>query len=166
MCTGKSLCLFILFNWLWFNPVFAESRLSLLPGIPLKNQQDTLPENDTTDDFRIFTKVEVEASYPGGENAWRRFLEQNLDATVPVKKKAPAGVYTVIIQFVVDKEGYVSNIIPLTNHGYGMEEEVMQLLKKAPPWRPASQSGRRVKAYRKQPVTFIIDEEKKKKRRN
>jgi hypothetical protein len=166
MCTGKPFLLFILFFLFLFNTVFAESRLSLLPGISLKNQQDTLPENDITDDFRIFTKVEVEASYPGGENAWRRFLEQNLDATVPVKKKAPAGVYTVIIQFVVDKEGYVSNIIPLTNHGYGMEEEVMRLLKKAPRWRPASQSEKPVKAYRKQPVTFVIDEEKKKRNRN
>ena len=166
MQSGKYVILTGLVCLALFNPAIAENRLSLLSGISLQIRQDTIPETDTAADTRIFTKVEIEASFPGGENTWRRFLEQNLDPAVPVRKKAPAGAYTVIIQFIVDKEGYVSNIVPLTNHGYGMEEEVMRLLKKAPRWRPANQDGRPVKAYRKQPVTFMIEEEKKKNRRN
>ncbi len=125
---------------------------------------DTIPENDTSE--MVFAKVEIEASFSGGIDAWRRFLEYNINAAVPVEKKAPPGTYTVIVQFIVDKEGKVSDIKPLTKHGYGMEEEVVRILKKAPRWIPAVQDGRKVKAYRKQPVTFMVEEEKKKKKKD
>ena len=62
----------------------------------------------------------------------------------------------VMVQFVVDKEGRVTDIKPLTKFGFGMEEEVIRILKKSPPWIPAIQFGRSVKAYRKQPVTFVV----------
>lgn len=120
----------------------------------------------TDDEMKVFEKVEIEASYPGGDNAWKRFLEQNLNGTVAADKGAPAGVYTVIIQFVVDKDGKVSKIVPLTNHGYGMEAEVMRLLKKAPKWNPAIQDGRPVKVYRKQPVTFMVTDKKNKRKKD
>lgn len=112
----------------------------------------------------IFENVEIEASFPGGEEGWRKFLEQNLKPNVPVDNGAPAGTYTVMVQFVVDKEGNVSQIKALTKHGYGMEGEVIRILRKSPKWTPAKQDGRMVKAYRKQPVTFRIIEERKKKK--
>lgn len=126
--------------------------------------RDTVPIV-SSDSEHTFEKVEVEASFPGGEAAWHKFLERNLNGDVPVKKKAPAGQYTVILQFVVDKLGNVSAITPLTNIGYGMEEEVIRVLRLSPHWIPAQQSGRKVKAYRKQPVTFWIEEEEKKKKK-
>jgi protein TonB len=43
-----------------------------------------------------------------------------------------------------------------------MEDEVIRVLKLSPRWKPASQNGRFVKAYRKQPVTFVIEEKGKK----
>lgn len=107
----------------------------------------------------IFEKVEVEASYPGGPKAWENFLRRNLDANVGPDNGAPPGNYTVYVQFVVDKEGNVSDIKPLTNHGYGMEQEAVRVLKKATKWVPAIQNGRQVKAYRKQPITFQVEEQ-------
>ena len=87
-------------------------------------------------------------------------MQQNLNPDVPTKKKAPAGTYTVIIQFIVDKEGNVTEPTALTNHGYGMEAEVLRVLKNSPRWKPAVQDGRKVRAYRKQPVIFQVEEEK------
>ncbi|HEX2629304.1 MAG TPA: energy transducer TonB, partial [Chitinophagaceae bacterium] len=69
-----------------------------------------------------------------------------------------AGTYTVIIQFVVDVDGSVSNIVPLSDKGYGLEQEAIRVLKQSKKWKPAIQNGRQVKAYRKQPITFVIDE--------
>jgi len=100
--------------------------------------------------------VEKEAHFPGEEKAWRSFLEKNLNPNVPVKNRASEGTYLVIVQFIVDKEGQVTEIKPLTKFGFGMEEEVVRILKKAPRWIPAFQYGRNVKAYRKQPVTFVV----------
>jgi protein TonB len=44
----------------------------------------------------------------------------------------------------------------LSNHGYGMEEEAVKVIRKGPAWVAAIQNGRPVKAYRKQPITFIV----------
>lgn len=107
----------------------------------------------------IFTKVEVEASFPGGAIEWRKFLEANLNANVPVDNGAPIGIYKVVVQFVVDRNGAVSDIRALTNFGFGMESEVIRLIKKSPDWEPAKQNQKTVKAYRNQPVTFVVEAE-------
>ena len=125
---------------------------------------DTIPSTDSIDE-RIFEKVDIEANFPGGESGWRSYLEQNLNANTPVDHGAPAGSYTVWIQFIVSKDGRISDIKMLTHLGYGMETEVMRILRKSPPWSPAEQNGRTVKAYRKQPVTFVVIDERKHKRR-
>ncbi|MGC4232337.1 MAG: energy transducer TonB [Niabella sp.] len=104
----------------------------------------------------IFTKVEVDAQYPGN---WRSFLERNLDGQVAVDNGASPGNYTVIVQFVVDVAGNVSDVKALTNHGYGMEQEAIRVIKKSNKWKPAIQNGREVKAYRKQPITFQVTEQ-------
>ena len=120
-----------------------------------------------TAEEKIFERVEIEASFPGGDALWRKYLERALDGATPTKNGAPEGTYTVVVQFVVDKEGNISDVRGLTNHGYGMEAEVIRVIKKGPKWSPAFQDGRRVKAYRKQPVTFmVINEKKTKKNRN
>jgi hypothetical protein len=103
---------------------------------------------------KIFERVEQEASFPGGVAAWRKFLEQNLNPSVPVDNGAPCGLYTVYAQFVVNRDGRVSGIRCLTNLGYGMEQEVIRILGKSGRWLPAIQNGRPVNAYRKQPVSF------------
>ncbi len=107
-------------------------------------------------DNKIFDKVEIDPSFPGGNAAWKNFLAKNLNVSVPGKNKAPDGVYTVVVQFIVDKEGAISDAKALTNHRYGMEEEAVRVIKAGPNWTPAVQNGHIVKAFRKQPVTFIV----------
>jgi Gram-negative bacterial TonB protein C-terminal len=121
------------------------------------SQQLLTGKKDTTEDpGKIFTRVETEAGFPGGEKAWRNFLENRLDPSIPVRNNAPAGTYVTIIQFIVDTIGNVKDFTPLTKHGFGMEEEVIRVLKKGPKWIPATQNGKKVIAYRKQPVSFFI----------
>lgn len=113
-------------------------------------------EKKEEDENKVFEKVEVEASFQGGERAWRQYLERNLDPNVPVENGANEGTYTVTVQFIVDKEGKISDVRALSNHGHGMEEEAMRVIKRGPNWIPAVQNGRQVKAYRKQPITFVV----------
>ena len=119
-----------------------------------KSFSQTTSDADTTK--HIFEKVEVEASYPGGEAAWRHFLERNLNPSVPVDNGAPYGRYLIIVQFIVDKEGRVSNIKPLTREGFGMEQEVVRIMNKSGLWTPAIMNVKPVNAYRRQPVTFMM----------
>jgi protein TonB len=97
--------------------------------------------------------VEIEAKFTGD---WKKFLERNLNANIPDDNAAPAGNYPIDVQFVVDTNGIVSDIKPLTNLGYGMEQEAVRVLKKATKWEPAIQNGRKVKAYRRQRIIFQV----------
>ena len=118
-------------------------------------QKDTIPQK-RQDENQVFTKMDVEPKFAAN---WSTFLQKNLDPTVPVHNGAPAGKYEVQIRFIVDKEGNLSQFEALTKHGFGMEEEVMNLLKKSPNWEPGIQNGRKVNAYKIQKVTFVISEE-------
>ena len=61
------------------------------------------------------------------------------------------------VKFVVDVEGHVSDIIALTKHGFGMEEEAVRVIRKSAKWEPAVFEGRMVKAYRRQMITFVVE---------
>ena len=104
----------------------------------------------------VFTREEKEAGFPGAEKGWRSYLERSLNPEVPVNRKAPPGTYNVRVKFIVQKDGSISDISAETSFGYGMEEEVIRVITKGPKWIPAVQYGRKVKAYRIQPVTFVV----------
>lgn len=112
-------------------------------------------KNDKESD-EPFRSVEIDAKFIGN---WKTFLERNLNADVPRDNGAPSGRYSVVVEFVVDVEGKVSDIQTLTHHGYGLEEEAVRVLKKAPKWEPAIQNGIQVKAYRRQVIIFEVNEE-------
>lgn len=126
------------------------------PADPVVGDDKGVYDGKNTDDDGIRETVEVEARFNGD---WKKFLERNLNPEVPVNNSAPEGRYSVVVRFVVDKEGNVSDIEPLTNHGYGMEQEAVRVLRKAARWEPAFQNGIHVKAYRKQVIVFEVNGE-------
>ena len=117
------------------------------------------PTHDPIDSAKVFEKVEVEASFKGGVSAWHRFLLTNLNASIPLDNGAPEGRFTVLIQFIVDKQGEISNFKALTKYGYGMEDEAIRVIKESGKWTPAEHGGKKVIAYRKQSITFLIGSE-------
>lgn len=128
------------------------------PGeIPSEGDPTGIVEKKKTEEppGGIWPTVEVEAEFDGD---WRKFLKNNLRGDEASENNAPSGTYRVMIQFVVDIDGSLSNIIALTNNGYGMEEEAIRVIRQSKKWRPAFQNGIHVKAYRKQLITFVIEE--------
>lgn len=146
-----------------------DTKIDVINQEGIKDEQISVPveidqgkqiiEEKKEDENQIFEKVEIEASFTGGESAWRKYLERNLNPNTPVDNGAPEGTYTVYVQFVVSKDGSISDVKSLTTHGYGMEQEAMRVIKKGPKWVPAIQNGRSVNAYRKQPITFQVTTE-------
>jgi protein TonB len=130
----------------------------LAPAVVDEGKQ-VVEEKKEEDENKVFEKVEVEASFKGGEREWTKYLQRNLDANVAIENGANEGSYTVVVQFIVDKEGRISDVKGLTSHGHGMEEEAIRVIKRGPDWVPAIQNGRNVKAYRKQPITFVVASE-------
>lgn len=112
------------------------------------------PTPKVSEEDKVFHKTEVEATYPGGEQAWSQYIQQvlnkNLDA---LKKENKSG--TCVVQFIVGTDGSISNIEVLTMQDTKLAELAAEAIKNGPKWIPAKQNGYIVKAYRRQPVTFL-----------
>lgn len=100
---------------------------------------------------------EKEASFRGGLADWQDYLVRNLKVNTPVKNGAPAGKYQVMIKFIVGKDGRIQDATAETAFGYGMEEEAIRVIKNSPKWNAAIQINKPVNAYRRQPITFMVD---------
>lgn len=105
-----------------------------------------------------FVSVQVEAQFPGGQDAWKKFLERNLNSQVPADNGAPSGNYTVTVSFLVDKNGNISQVKALNDPGYGCADEAVRVIKKGPNWISAIQNGRNVIYRQKQNITFQVTE--------
>lgn len=115
-------------------------------------------KTDDEDYTVIFTSVEVPAQFPGGFDAWKKYLERNLNAGLPAENGAQTGKYTVMVSFVVDKDGNISDVIAENAPGFGTEAEAIKIIKKGPKWQPAIQNGKKVAYRARQQVTFLVDE--------
>lgn len=113
------------------------------------------PKVDTEDYDKVFTKVENPAEFPGGADAWRRYLERNLQYPDAAQENGTQGV--VRVQFVVDREGNISEVQSLNDPGDGLAEEAVRIIKKGPKWKPAEQNGRKVIYRHIQAITFRLE---------
>ncbi len=116
------------------------------------------PKQDEDYD-KVFTVVQIPAEFPGGLPAWTKYLERNLNRDLPVNNGAPPGKYTVVVSFIVDKNGGISEVQAENDPGYGTKDEAVRVIKKGPSWKPAVQNGRNVIYRHKQSITFVVSEE-------
>jgi periplasmic protein TonB len=112
------------------------------------------PEKKNDDD-EIRLTVQIESEYPGGISAWLRFLTKNLPKyyTDDLVERGVQG--RVIVQFVVDKEGNVSNVQGIEGPAE-LRTIAETVIRKSGKWTPAIQEGRQVKSYKRQPVIFAL----------
>ncbi|MHA4809563.1 energy transducer TonB [Flavitalea flava] len=104
---------------------------------------------------KTFIKVEVESSYPGGVGAWSRFLHKELRYPEEAQNNEIQG--PVVVQFIVDKEGNVSEVKAISGpEKGGLREEAVRVIKKSGKWTAAIQNGHTVKSYKNQPIGFSM----------
>jgi protein TonB len=113
------------------------------------------PEKKDVDDG-IVIGVEIEATYPGGMQAWQRFLQKNFH--IPEQAIAENTAGTVIVQFVVDKEGNVSDVEAISGPEI-LRQEAVRIIRKSGKWGAGIQNGRKVNSYKKQPIVVQLQEE-------
>jgi len=104
-------------------------------------------ELDTT-----IKRDEIEASFNGGDAAWGKYLSKNIDFPERARNLKVEG--TLMVQFIIAKDGSVTDAKIIQSVEYSIDEEALRVIKNAPKWKPARQDGKFVKAYRKQPLTF------------
>jgi periplasmic protein TonB len=112
-----------------------------------------------TEDYdKEFKTVQIQAKFPGGPDAWSKYLQRNLKSDTPTENGAPTGSYTVVVSFLVDKDGNISEVKAENDPGYGTAAEATRVIGRGPKWIPAVQNGRNVIYRQKQAITFRVEE--------
>ena len=102
-----------------------------------------------------FEVVDQMPQFPGGEREMMRFIRNNL--RYPVSAQANAVQGTVILNFVVNREGKIVNIKVIKSIGFGCDEESVRVLEKMPMWSPGKQKGQTVLVSFTMPIRFVLN---------
>ena len=95
-----------------------------------------------------------EASFTGGQTAYRTFLFKNINPDVGVNSVKGG---TVRVGFVIDIDGKITDIHIRKSVEFLLDEEALRVIRRMPPWLPAWKNRQQVKAFRIQPITFIVE---------
>ncbi|MGN6619312.1 MAG: M56 family metallopeptidase [Ilyomonas sp.] len=108
---------------------------------------------------KVEKAVQIQAKFPGGIEAWTKYLQRNIKSEVPVLNKAPSGTYTVVVSFIVDKQGNLSDIKAENDPGFGTAAEAVRVISQGPKWIPAVKDERNVIFRQRQSITFQVEEQ-------
>jgi periplasmic protein TonB len=124
--------------------------------ISLFSKAQAIPANDTskvstsvTDS--IYKKPETEATFKKGN--WLDFLQNHMTYPKEAMKNEIQGV--VVVQFVIETDGSVSNIAAIEGP-VELRDDAVHLIMKSPKWIPAIQDGQKVRSYKKQPIVYRL----------
>ncbi|RCH54585.1 energy transducer TonB [Mucilaginibacter hurinus] len=109
------------------------------------------------DPNEIFNAVEQPPAFPGGLAAFGNYLSKNIRYPAVARENNVQG--RVFLQFVVEKDGSLTDIKVLRSLGSGTDEEAIRVLKKSPRWTPGVQNGRNVRVLFTVPIAFNLASE-------
>jgi protein TonB len=92
--------------------------------------------------------------YPGGMDEFTGFIRNNLKYTPEaIEAQLKMKVY---VRFVINKEGFISDVRILNKIGFGMEEKILNTLKKSKPWLPGLMKNNPVNTEMILPLSFSL----------
>ncbi len=112
-------------------------------------------EEEAIDEEVIFTVVEDQPEFPGGEAARQKFLEDNLRYPQMAREAGIQG--TVFITFVVERDGSVTDVRVIRGIGGGCDEEAVRVVRMMPRWEPGRQRGQPVRVQFNMPIRFRLN---------
>jgi TonB family protein len=102
----------------------------------------------------VFTQVEVEAQFPGGQQAWYQYLQKHLNYPDSAVAKEIQG--QVVVKFIVKKSGTLTDI-QVVSGPKELRESSVEIIKKSGKWIPAKQNGLVVESWHTQPINYVLE---------
>ena len=125
--------------------------------VSLANAQNNNPLNNSPDKDTIqevFVDSVIHPKFPGGDEALMQYLSENLVYPPTIQDRRFKG--KVLVQFVVETDGSISNVEVVRSLYKDLDEEVVRVIKNMPKWIPAKQDGKAIREYYKLPISFEL----------
>lgn len=132
-------------------------------GVDIKAQEtiSSPPATAQPSDDVVFMVVEKMPEYPGGNSELFKYLAQSIKYPVDAQESGTQG--KVICQFVVGKDGNISDVEVIRSVAPSIDTEAMRVIKAMPAWTPGEQKGKNVSVRYTLPINFKLDGDKKNK---
>jgi len=129
-------------------PVSSKSSLASVPPPPPP------PPAGTKDPNGVYVVVENMPQFPGGEEARMKYVLNNVKYPPSAKEKGIEGM--VVVSFVVEKNGSISEAKVIRSVEKSLDEEAVRVIKNMPKWKPGIQNGQPVRVNLNFPVFFKL----------
>lgn len=103
---------------------------------------------------KVFDIVEQQPMFPGGQTALMKYLSEHTKYPVVAQENGVQGRVTV--QFVVEKDGSISDVHVLRGVDPSLDKEAVRVVKSMPRWTPGKQNGINVRVNYRVPVLFRL----------
>ena len=115
-------------------------------------------ESGEDEEVIVFQVVEDMPEFPGGDNALRKYITENIKYPVVAKKNGIEG--KVYISFVVTKDGNIKDVTIARGVAPSLDKEALRVVKSLPEWQPGKQRGKKVDVQFTMPINFALGEDK------
>jgi protein TonB len=92
--------------------------------------------------------------FPGGMEALMQFMGQNMKYPKDAQKRKKQG--RVLVTFVVEKDGSVSNAVVVKSVWPSLDAEALRVVRAMPKWAPGKQNGKVVRVKFTMPFNFAL----------
>ncbi len=112
------------------------------------------PEPEPFVEETIMRIPEQMPEFPGGEPAMYRYLGRHTNyPNFPQENGLESKLF---VQFIVNKDGSISEVEVLNPQGFGFDEEAIRVISSMPLWKPGKQGGKKVGVYYVLPIIFTL----------
>ena len=111
-------------------------------------------DNELVSQPDVFDKVDEVPQFPGGFAGLMQYLSTNVRYPEDAKEAGTQG--SVIVSFIVEKDGSISNARVTKPTYSSLDEEALRVISAMPKWTPGKQNGEAVRAKYSVPVTFRL----------
>jgi protein TonB len=100
--------------------------------------------------------VEIYPEFPGGMDAWAKFIQRNLRYPYTAQESNIQG--KVYLSFVVERDGSISDVKVTRGIGYGCDDEAVRVIKKSPKWKAGQQNKQTVRVRYNMPINYTLSQ--------
>lgn len=124
-----------------------QTQIHIVETIEIEEEEEVEPV--------AFAAVENKPEFPGGDIALMKYLAENTKYPPIAKENGVSG--RVFIQFVIDKNGNVTQVRTLRGVDPALDAEAIRVVKSMPKWKPGSQRGKAVPVTYQVPINYKLN---------